>query len=101
LSDEQILEGLVASALSATRYWKKNKKEVDFLRTNGEIIPVEVEKKDKIDPVELRGLVWLMDNYKANNGAVVYRGRENAIDVKGKKVVLYPLMKLLFNFSLR
>jgi len=54
LTEGQILEGLVASALNVDKYWRKKKREIDFLMMNEEIIPVEVEEKERIEPNDLK-----------------------------------------------
>lgn len=100
LSSSQVSEGLIASALNLTRYWRKNRREVDFLKTNREITPIEVKEKSEVNLNELKNLLWFMEKHKANRGIIVYKGRENTIEVKNKKIILYPLPKLLFNFAI-
>lgn len=100
LSSGKILEGLVASALNINKYWRKDSKEVNFLKVNEEIIPIEVKESSKINLRELKSLIWFMNNYKVYNGVVIYEGREEIINIENKKITLYPLMKLLFDFNL-
>ncbi len=100
LTGGQILEGLVASALNANKYWRKNGREVDFLKVNKSIIPIEVKEKERVNLDDLRKLIWFMDKYKLNHGILVYQGKEEAFKTGDKEIKLYPLLKLLFNFSL-
>ncbi|MBO3808986.1 MAG: ATP-binding protein [Candidatus Brockarchaeota archaeon] len=100
LSSGQISEGLVASALNLTRYWRKNQREVDFLKTNGEIVPIEVKEKSEVKLNELKNLLWFMEKHKVNRGIVFHKGRGKIIEVGDKKIMLYPLLKLLFNFAI-
>ncbi|MGB9895952.1 MAG: ATP-binding protein [Thermoproteota archaeon] len=100
LTGGQILEGLVASALNANKYWRENGREVDFLKVNKSIIPIEVKEKERVNLDDLRKLIWFMDKYKLNHGILVYQGKEEAFKTGDKEIKLYPLLKLLFNFSL-
>ncbi|MGB9760280.1 MAG: ATP-binding protein [Thermoproteota archaeon] len=100
LTGGQILEGLVASALNANKYWRKNGREVDFLKVNKSIIPIEVKEKERVNLDDLRKLIWFMDKYKLNHGILVYQGKEEVFKTGDKEIKLYPLLKLLFNFSL-
>lgn len=100
LTGGQILEGLVASALGANKYWKEKEREVDFLKVDESIIPIEVKEKEKVNLEDLRNLIWFMDKYKISHGILVYQGREETFKDRNKEITLYPLLKLLFNFRL-
>ncbi|MGB9729247.1 MAG: ATP-binding protein [Thermoprotei archaeon] len=100
LTGGQILESLVASALNTNKYWRKNGREIDFLKINKSIIPIEVKEKERINLEDLRNLIWFMDKYKMNYGTLIYQGREEVLKLRDKEIRLYPLLKLLFNFSL-
>jgi len=97
LTEGQILEGLVASALNVDKYWRKNKREIDFLMVNEEIIPIEVKEKERIEPSDLKNLTWFMDRHKLSYGIIVYQGREDVFKTGSKKIILYPSLKLLFD----
>ena len=43
LSKGQIYENLVLTALNLDKYWRKNRREIDFLKINKEITPIEVK----------------------------------------------------------
>ncbi|MGB9677936.1 MAG: ATP-binding protein [Candidatus Ratteibacteria bacterium] len=100
LKDSQISESLVASALNANEYWRENRKEIDFLELNKNIVPIEVKEKEKIEQKELKNMIWFMDKHKLDYGVVVYKGKEDSLKLGNKKIRLYPLSKLLFNFKL-
>ena len=99
LTGGQILESSVASALNANRYWRANGREVDFLKVNGKIIPIEVKEKEEVESRDLRNLIWFMEKYKLSHGILIYQGKEDIFKAGNKEVTLYPLQKLLFNYS--
>lgn len=100
LSEGQIMECLVGSAINANKYWRNKYMEIDFLKVNGELVPIEVKNKDSISKSDLKNIIWFMDKYDISNGIIVYSGKEDSIKINDKKIILYPISKLLFNFSL-
>jgi predicted AAA+ superfamily ATPase len=96
LSNGQILENLVVSALNLDKYWRKNGKEIDFLKINKEIVPIEVEGKERLDRSDLKNLIWFMKKYNLSKGTVIYQGKEDAIKVDGKTINLQPILKILY-----
>ncbi|MDI6826254.1 MAG: ATP-binding protein [Candidatus Aenigmarchaeota archaeon] len=100
LSKRQILENLVISALNLDKYWKKNGREIDFLKIDKKIIPIEVKEKERIDRGDLKNLVWFMKKYGVEDGIIVYDGREDVITIKGKTIILRPILRVLFDFSI-
>jgi len=88
-----IMENVVCSYLGLSRYWRKAGKEVDFLCDG---VPVEVKCKKRVGAEELKPMAYFLLKYGGERGVVVYRGsKEKEIFVKGKRVVLLPLWKLL------
>ncbi|MGQ9782188.1 MAG: ATP-binding protein [Nitrososphaeria archaeon] len=100
LTGGQILESLVASALNIDKYWRRNWREVDFLKADGKVVPIEVKEKDEVESRDLRNLIWFMDKYKLSRSILIYQGKENVFRTGDKEVKLYPLLKLLFDPSL-
>jgi len=100
LSKGQIYECLVQSALGLNKYWRKGEKEIDFLKVNKEIIPIEVKAKENIVARDIRNLIYFTKRYKPKKAAVVYTGEEGNLRIDNKQVALIPIHKLLFNFSL-
>jgi hypothetical protein len=96
----QISESLVASALNLDRYWKKNGKEVDFLKMNKKIIPIEVKEKEQVDKSDLKNLIWFMENYNINKGIVIYNGKNKVIKESGKTIILQSMLRVLFDFKI-
>jgi len=101
LGEGKVLESLVCSSLGLERYWRKGGKEVDFLKTDGEIVPIEVKDKEKIDKGDTKNILYFMKKHGIAKGFVVYSGRDVKTLKSGKKaIVLYPVHRLLFDFSL-
>jgi len=100
LSKGQIFECLVLSAIDTNRYWRENGKEVDFLKTNEKIIPIEVKDKERIKKSELKNLVWFMEKYNVKKGVLAYTGREDLLKIGNKTILFYPILKILFDFKI-
>jgi predicted AAA+ superfamily ATPase len=100
LSKGQIFECLVLSAINPNKYWRENGKEIDFLKINKEIMPIEVKEKDKIRKSDLKNLIWFMEKYKIKKGFVIYNGREEILKINNKTIFFYPISKILFDFKI-
>ena len=101
LSKGQIYENLVLTALNLDKYWRKNRREIDFLKINKEITPIEVKEKNRIKKHDLKNLTWFMKKYGVNKGIIIYDGEENTININNKKILLYPILKTLFKFKIQ
>lgn len=97
LSKGQILEALVAGALGVERHWREGRREVDFIFRD---TPVEVKDAEEVGREELKDLLWFLRRYGAREAAVVYGGEEKIEEQEGKRIIFYPVSKLLYNFSL-
>lgn len=100
LAEGKLFESLVCSALNLKRYWRAGGKEIDFLKMNGKILPIEVKEKDNIKKSDIHTLLYFMKKYKLDRGVVVYSGKEDVLRIDGKEIILFPVHKLLFNFGL-
>jgi predicted AAA+ superfamily ATPase len=96
-----VYESAVASVLGLEHYWRKGYAEIDFIKKNGEILPVEVTSAEEIPREKLRRLLSFMRRYNLKRGTLVYGGRERRREeLDGKTVELVPLLDLLFDFKL-
>jgi len=100
LEKSKIIESLVQSSLKLDKYWRKNGKEIDFLRVEEEIIPIEVKAKEEIRKEDLNALVYFMKKHNVERGYIVYLGTEKRIEMGKKEIFLKPLSELLFDFSI-
>ena len=98
VSEGKILENLVLTYLGLDKYWRKGGKEVDFLKIDKEILPIEVKKKEKVNTKDLRNLVYFMKKYGIKKGLLIYKGKENIVKVDNKEIVLEPIMRVVFDF---
>jgi len=94
---DRIMENVVASSMDAKHYWRKNGKEIDFLRTDGKrIMPVEVKNKEELTKNDLKDMLYLMEKYKIKEGHVIYNGKEDEIKINAsKKIKFMPMWKWL------
>ena len=86
-----VIETVVASVLDCNYYWRMGTKEVDFIMTNP-LVPIEVKSSHAIDDEALNVLVYFIERYKAEKGALVYNGEEER---KAGKIEILPLVRLL------
>ena len=92
----KIFENLVMHRLDLFNYFKDAYHEVDFLKRNKKIIPVEVKAKENISKNDIKNLLLFMKKFGLNESMVVYSGSEREIKIDNLKVKMIPLMKLLF-----
>ncbi|MGC8817734.1 MAG: ATP-binding protein [Candidatus Hadarchaeum sp.] len=93
----EIFETLVASSMDLKNYWRKNSKEVDFVRKDGEMVPVEVKAGPEVRKDELKNLVYFMKKYGAERGLLIYGGHERkSVKVNSKIVDVVPIVDVIF-----
>ncbi len=100
LTEGKIFENLVCSALCLNKYWRKGWKEIDFLKVNESILPIEVKEKEKIKKDDVKNILYFLEKYELSKGIIVYAGKEETTKINDKEISLFPIHKLLFNFSL-
>jgi hypothetical protein len=97
LEKGEIFETLIASALDLRNYWRKNSKEVDFVKRNGALLPIEVKAKPEVRKDDLKNLLYFMEKYGADKGLLVYDGSEKrSVEMNSKVVEMVPLLDLVF-----
>ena len=96
-----VYETATASALGLEHYWRRGYAEVDFIRKNAEILPIEVTSSEEVPGEKIRRLSGFMKRYGLKTGVLVYGGRERRKEeVDGRTVELVPLLDLLLDFKL-
>ncbi len=101
LTPGKITESLVCSAWQLHHYWREGGKEIDFLKLNGNLIPIEVKEKETIDKNDYKTLLYFLRKYELARGIIVYSGKERVIMVNDKEIMLLPIHKLLFTETVR
>lgn len=100
LTERKIFESLICSALNLDKYWRDGGKEIDFLKLNEEMLPIEAKERDHINKNDIKNLLYFMKKYHINKGVLVYPGKEEILKKNDKEIILLPIYKILFNFSL-
>jgi predicted AAA+ superfamily ATPase len=96
-----VYESAAASALGLEHYWRRGYAEMDFIRKNDELLPVEVTSTEEVPREKVRRLSGFMKRYGLKRGVLVYGGRDRRREeLDGKTVELVPLLDLLFDFRL-
>lgn len=97
VNEGKILESLVLSSLNLDKYWRMRGKEIDFLKLNEEILPIEVKAKESINRKDLRNLVYFMEKYDTKGGMIVYKGKRKTLRIKEREITLLPMTEVVFD----
>jgi len=101
LEEGPVYETATASALDLQHYWRKGYAEIDFVKKDEEILPIEVTSAEEILKEKIRRLLGFMKRYDLKTGVFVYGGRERLKkEVDGKTIEIVPLLDLLFDFRI-
>ncbi len=94
---DKIMENVVASIIDGKYYWRKNKKEIDFLIVDKKkVIPIEVKNKKELLKRDLTNMKYFLEKHKIKEGLIIYNGKETEIITsKNKKIKCLPLWKWL------
>jgi len=92
-------ETITATKLDAKYYWRKDKKEVDFLLVNKKILPFEVKESVKVRKSDIRWLIFFVKKFNTKKGILIYNGKEEEIEIDGVLIEKIPLWKLFLKNS--
>jgi len=88
----KVFEWLVVGQLSAEFFWRDPyKNEVDVIKSEKEIIPIEI----KYGRIEYNGLLAFMRKFKVQEGYVLSFDTEKTQDINGKPIHIIPAFKFL------
>ena len=92
----RIYENLVMNALDLTNYFRENKLEVDFIKRNGDILPIEVKSKRNIEADDIKNLVKFGKRFNVKKAILISEEEERNISVNGIDINIVPITKILF-----
>ena len=92
----RIYENLVMNALDLTNYFRENKLEVDFIKRNGDILPIEVKSKRNIEADDIKNLVKFGKRFNVKKAILISEEEERNISVNGIDINIVPIIKILF-----
>ena len=87
IEESKLAECFVRSRLDAEFYWRRDKKEVDFIC---EGIPVEVKYKNNISDGDVKNMLIFMDKFKVKNGYLISKDKFDKIHTAGKTIKVLP-----------
>ncbi|MDY6788779.1 MAG: ATP-binding protein [Candidatus Nanohaloarchaea archaeon] len=88
-------ETVVSSMIDARYYWRKQGKEVDFLRVEDKKIePIEVKESEKVRKSSLRDLISFIQKFDYEQGTLAYNGREETLETEDIKVEKRPVWRM-------
>jgi len=92
----KIFENLVMHALDLNNYFRNGRYEIDFLKRNKELVPIEVKAKRDVELKELKNLVRFAKQFRVSNALVVCEDAERVMNIDELTLQVIPLIKLLF-----
>ena len=93
----KIIENLILSYGKYNKYWRKGEKEIDFLKINSTIIPIEIKYKPKIKNEDLKTMNFFLKKYNLKKGIVFYQGDNKTIKLNDKNIKLRSITHFCFN----
>jgi predicted AAA+ superfamily ATPase len=94
LSRSKVFEWLMVNQLSAEFFWRDPyKNEVDIIKINKKIIPLEI----KYGKIDTSGLLKFLDKYKLDLGIIISNKTEETQNIKGKTIKIVPGYKCLLH----
>ncbi len=92
----RIYENLVMNAMDLTNYFREGKLEVDFIKRNGDILPIEVKSKKNIGADDIKNLVKFGKKFDVKKAMIVSEEEERNVSVDGIDISIVPITKILF-----
>lgn len=87
VDEPKLVECFVRSHLDAEFYWRKGKKEVDFIFSR---VPVEVKYREDMQNKYLKNLVDFMDEFKVGISYLISKNRFDELHIGNKIVKILP-----------
>ena len=99
-NQDKIIENLIASSIDAKYYWRKNEKEIDFLKIDGKkILPIEVKNKKELNKTDSKNMKYFLEKFNINIGIMVYNGERQEIKIGRKRIICVPFKNWLLETS--
>lgn len=76
---------------------RKGDKEVDFIQTEEEILPIEAKYQEKIKAGRMKGIQNFMKRFEIKKGIIITKDTEKEETINGKQIKHIPLWKWLLN----
>lgn len=87
VEESRLVECFVRSRLDAELYWRKNKKEVDFVYKG---MPLEVKYKNNISRQDFKNILEFMETFKVKKGYLVSKDKFDEVEIGGKSIKVLP-----------
>ncbi|RLI94457.1 MAG: hypothetical protein DRO94_02880 [Candidatus Altiarchaeales archaeon] len=96
LDKGRMYENLIMNMLKLNNYFRERDKEIDFLKRNREMIPIEVKAKTNVKIKELRNLIWFLKKFEFRKGLVIYEGEKRKEKINNMEIDFIPIKEILF-----
>lgn len=85
--EPKMVECFVRSHLDAEFYWRKEKREVDFVHKG---MPVEVKYSDNIQKHDFRNMLEFMEQFNVTKGRLISKNQFDEFNTNGKTIKVLP-----------
>lgn len=99
LDKGKIFESLIAS-LDLKNYWREGFREIDFIKKDKKILPIEVKAKEIVKKEGLKNLIYFTKKYKVKEGIFIYSGKNKLEKINSAKIRFINIIDFLFKTSL-
>ena len=90
--NQKYLKTILVNQLNAEYFWRDPyKNEVDIIRINKTIDPIEI----KYGKIETKSLLSFMKKFHINEGYIISFHQEKTYEINGKKIQITPAYKYL------
>ncbi len=96
LDKGRIFESLVASC-DMKNYWRENFREIDFIKRDKTILPIEVKSKEVIKKEDIKNLIYFMNKFKIKEGNIIYWGKNKTDRIDSAKLNFVNIIDFLFS----
>ena len=93
----KLYENLVMHLFDIGNYFREKDKEIDFIKKDKKILPIEITTKREVEKKKLKNIKWFMKKYNLKNGLIIYEGEEKAIKEEHKKIALKNIIETSFH----
>lgn len=95
VAEPKMVECFVRSHLDAEFYWRKEKKEVDFVHKG---MPVEVKYSDNIQKHDFKNMLEFMEQFNVTNGYLISKNQFDEFNTEGKTIKVLPAWQFALEY---
>lgn len=92
-----LVESTIASSIEKISFWRTPRSEVDIIKRNRKILPMEVKYRRYVLKKDVKNLLKFMKKFRINKGIVITKDLLKEEEINGKKIVYIPAWLFLLS----